>query len=164
VLNDFYEAALDNSREGVVKFPLSDLEEGRHSITVKAWDISNNPGEDFTEFVVAESAELSINHVLNYPNPFTTSTNFQFEHNLPGTMFDVQIQVYTISGRLLKTISETVISDGYRISDIHWDGKDDFGDHIGKGVYVYKVQIATENEENSLRVSNSAFEKLVILK
>lgn len=164
VLNDFYEATLDNSREGIVKYPLSSLEEGLHSITVKAWDISNNPGEDFTEFVVARSSELAINHVLNYPNPFTTSTNFQFEHNLPGTMFNVQVQIYTISGRLLKTIDETVISDGYRVSDIHWDGKDDFGDHIGKGVYVYKVQIAAENGEQEVRVSNSAFEKLVILK
>ncbi len=164
VLNDFYESELDNSRQGIVKYPLSDLEEGRHSITVKAWDISNNPGEDFTEFIVAKSSELAINHVLNYPNPFTTSTNFQFEHNLPGTEFDVQVQVYTIAGRLLKTIEETVLTDGYRITDIHWDGKDDFGDHIGKGVYIYKVQIATDTGENAIQVSNSEFEKLVILK
>ncbi len=164
VLNDFYESALDDPKKGEVRYPLNNLEEGRHSIKVKAWDISNNSGEDYTEFVVAKSAELAINMILNYPNPFTTSTNFQFEHNLPTNELTVQIQIYTVSGRLLKTISEQVTSEGYRVTDIGWDGTDDFGSRIGKGVYVYKVQIGAANGDEGMKVSNSEFEKLVILK
>ena len=163
ILNDFYESELDNSKKGMVRFPLSNLEDGRHSISVKAWDIANNSGEDYTEFVVAQSAELALERVLNYPNPFTTNTSFQFEHNFPGQTLHVQVQIFTVSGNLIKTIEEDIFSDGYRISSVTWDGTDDYGDRIGRGVYVYKVSVASI-EEQEVKAAESKFEKLVILR
>ena len=102
-----------------------------------------------------------LEHVLNYPNPFTTSTNFQFEHDLTSTELDILITIYTISGKVIKTIEATKYATGFRIDDIHWDGTDDFGSDIGKGVYLYKIK-ARSDEFNLLR--ESEFEKLVILK
>ena len=163
VLNDFYESELDNFKKGEVRYPLSSLEEGRHAIKVKAWDISNNSGEGYTEFVVASNAGIALDHVLNYPNPFTTSTEFQFEHNLANQPMTVQVQIFTVSGRLVKTIQENVQPDGYRVTGIEWDGTDDFGNRIGRGVYVYKVSVGTETGDGIL-ASASQFEKLVILK
>jgi hypothetical protein len=163
-LNDFYESKLDDYKEGIVKYPLSEMTEGRHQITVKAWDVANNSGTGYTEFIVAANAEAALDHVLNYPNPFTTHTEFQFEHNLPNQPLQVQIQIFTVSGKLVKTIQEEVIAEGYRVTGIEWDGLDDFGNTIGRGVYVYKVSIGLLSETNQITTSASEFQKLVILR
>ncbi len=159
ILNEFYESELDNFKEGEVRYPLSNLEEGRHELNVKAWDVYNNSGEGYTEFVVAPSEDLALSHVLNYPNPFTSQTNFQFEHNRPGDILNVRIEIFTIAGQLIKTIHTQVMSEGYRVNDIRWNGLDDFGDKIGKGVYVYKLRVETSQGEVAHK-----FQKLVILK
>ena len=166
ILNDFYESTQDDYTSGTVIYPLKNLQPGLHTIKVKAWDVYNNPGEGDTEFVVAESADLALKHVLNYPNPFTTSTNFQFEHNYPYQSLDVQVQIYTVSGRLVKTINHNVNAEGntgYRVTDIHWDGLDDYGDRLGKGVYIYKIFVQAEDTTDQAK-QNSEFQKLVILK
>jgi hypothetical protein len=163
VLNDYYQAALDDYTRGELRYPLSRLDDGRHTVRVKAWDTYNNSGEGYTEFVVASDAEMALRNVLNYPNPFTTHTSFQFEHNFAGQALEVQVQVFTVSGRLLKTINETIVSDGFRVDDIEWDGLDDFGDRLGRGVYVYKVTVRADNAAGG-SVQQSAFQKLVILR
>jgi hypothetical protein len=159
VLNDFYESDLDSYQSGRVVYPLASLSNGRHTLKLKVWDIYNNSSEAYTEFVVAESATLALNHVLNYPNPFTTRTSFFFEHNRPCNTLDVQVQIFTVSGKLIKTIDRTVTCEGYRVDDIEWDGRDDFGDHIGKGVYVYRLKIRDLDG-----ASAEKYEKLVLLK
>ncbi len=164
LLNDFYEAALDDYTKGVVKFPLFDIEEGRHSVAVEAWDVANNAAKGYTEFVVAKSEQAALAHVLNYPNPFTTSTQFQFEHNLPDQLLNVQVRIFTVSGRLVKTIEQQVLSDGYRVTDVHWNGTDDFGDQLARGVYLYKIKINSGDETSTTTANESDFEKLVILK
>ena len=161
IMNDFYEATVDNFRQGSARYPISELESGRHSITVKAWDVLNNSSEARSEFVVIKDGDNVLEHVLNYPNPFTTSTNFQFEHDLASTELDILVSIYTITGKVIKTIEATKYATGFRIDDIHWDGTDDFGSDIGKGVYLYKIK-ARSDEFNLVR--ESEFEKLVILK
>src|SRR5690606_32777993 len=52
IMNDFYEAALDDFTSGEARYPLAGIPEGRHRIKVRAWDVANNSGEGFTEFVV----------------------------------------------------------------------------------------------------------------
>ena len=166
ILNDFYESKIDDYTSGTITYPLKDLSYGNYLVTVRAWDTYNNPGEGDTEFVVAPSEDLALRNVLNYPNPFTTATSFQFEHNYPFQALDIQVQVYTVSGRLVKTIDRTVSAEentGYRIDDITWDGLDEFGDVLAKGVYVYKVFIRLDDSEDTNRKA-SEFQKLVILK
>jgi flagellar hook assembly protein FlgD len=82
-----------------------------------------------------------------------------FEHNKPGESLFVQVKIFTVSGKLVKTIQQQVQTEGYRIDNIHWDGLDDYGDKIGKGVYVYKLNVATASGETA-----NKFEKLVILR
>jgi len=164
LLNDFYEAALDDHTKGEVRFPLFNIEEGRHQIKVKAWDIANNSAEGYTEFVVASSEEVALKHVLNYPNPFTTNTNFQFEHNMPNQLLNIQVRIFTVSGKLVKTIEEQALSDGYRITDLAWTGTDDYGDQLARGVYLYKIKVGSAEQEKFIQSSESEFEKLVILK
>lgn len=159
ILNDFYESDLDTYQSGSVRYQLDQLEEGEHSLSLKVWDVHNNSSESYTEFVVASSAELALDHVLNYPNPFTTYTEFMFEHNQACDLLEVQIQVFTVSGKMVKSINRAVRTEGFRSEPIAWDGLDDFGDAIGRGVYVYRVKVTTPEGQSA-----EQFEKLVILR
>lgn len=158
VLNEYYESDLDSYREGTIKYPFSELSEGRHTLRLKVWDVYNNSSEAYTEFVVAQSAELALEHVLNYPNPFTTNTKFFFEHNQPCDKLHVGIQVFTISGKLVKSINETIQTEGFRAEPIEWDGRDDYGQKIARGVYVYHLKV-----KNCDGATADAYERLVIL-
>lgn len=158
-LNDYFESDLDSYNSGSVVYALSDLTDGPHTLTLKVWDIFNNSSEAYTEFIVASANKPVLTHVLNYPNPFTTHTEFWFEHNQACCDIDVTIEVFSVSGRLVKTIRETVATTGYRIEPIPWDGMDDHGDRLARGVYVYKVTIRNKDLESAEK-----FEKLVILR
>ncbi|WP_321318360.1 type IX secretion system sortase PorU [Labilibaculum sp.] len=158
-LNDSYESDLDNYQKGKISYRLLDLETGEHEIQIKVWDNANNSSENMIDFIVADNADLILKHVLNYPNPFTTSTGFYFEHNQASRNLDVLIQILTISGKLIKTIETTINSTANRVGPIQWDGKDDFGNSIGRGVYFYRVKVRADDG----KVVNK-FQKLVILK
>lgn len=166
LLNDFFQAELDDYRRGEVRFPLNDLEEGLHTLRVKAWDVANNSAEGYTEFLVTSSEEFILNHVLNYPNPFTDRTCFQFDHNNANQDLEVMVQIYTVSGRLVKTLQANIFSDGAIRQDdcIEWDGRDDYGGRLARGVYLYKVRVRSNTPGLDPITGESDFQKLVLLK
>ncbi len=159
VLNDFYIADLDSYQSGKIRYNMSKLEQGKHTLTLKVWDVNNNSAEKTIEFIVQAKEELALEHVLNYPNPFTTHTEFYFEHNQVLSSLEVQIQIFTVSGRLVKTINQLVNTQGFRSPGITWDGRDDFGDQLAKGVYVYRLSVRTPDGD-----TDEKLEKLVLLK
>lgn len=160
-LNEAYQAEIGSYKRGIVQYPLRNLSDGLHNIEIEAWDVYNNVGYGSTEFVVSTDAKSALQHVLNYPNPFTTSTNFLFEHNLPGQEMTVQVQIFTISGKLVKTITETRYPESYYIRDIFWDGLDEYGDRLARGTYIYKVMVQTTSSNIT---KTSDYQKMVILK
>ena len=159
VLNDYYKAEIDSYQEGRIEYLFSELEEGNHNIRLKVWDVYNNSNEEYLEFVVASSAKLAIKNVMNYPNPFTDNTSFFFDHNRPNENLEVLIQIFTVSGKLIKTIDTIINADSFRSEAIPWNGLDDFGDKIGRGVYIYRILVKAEDRQKAEKI-----EKLVILK
>lgn len=166
VLNDYYSSEQDDYTRGSVRYPLSKLEPGKHTVRIKAWDVANNSSEAATEFVVFDGEGIRLEQVLNYPNPFTDRTCFQFDHNYANQELSVVINIFTVSGRLVKTLRQDLFSDGaIRLDDcIPWDGKDDFGDSLARGVYLYKVYVESIIPGLPAVKGESGFEKLVILK
>lgn len=158
ILNDYYEADLNSYQRGTIRFPFQDLEEGRHKLTLKVWDVYNNSREVTTEFVVQKAKDIVIDRVYNYPNPFTTRTEFWFEHNQANKQIYAQVQIFTVSGKLVKTIEKNITNEGFRSTSIVWDGLDEFGDKLARGVYVYRLKVRAEN----LSMADK-YEKLVIL-
>ncbi len=159
ILNDYYQTNLNDFTKGTLRFPLRNLAVGLHTITFKAWDVYNNPITAEIQFVVAGTDSITLTHVLNYPNPFVNYTEFWFSHNKPFEPLEVQVQVMTITGKIVWTRNQIVTTEGFLSKEITWDGKDDFGNRIGKGVYVYKLTVKSS-------VTNSKtekYEKLVIL-
>ena len=95
VLNDFYEPAVNQTGQGTVTYQLGTLEEGPHKIYIKAWDILNNSSEEVMEFVVTKTEGGQISNAYNYPNPFTTRTEFLFDHDLTNSQVDIGCLLYT---------------------------------------------------------------------
>ncbi len=158
VLNDFYVSDLNTFQSGKIRYPLNSLSEGNHTLSIKVWDVQNNSSNTKIDFVVANQEDLAITHILNYPNPFTTKTKFFIEHNQCCTDLKVVIQIYTISGKMVKSIVKTINNEGFRYDGIEWDGKDEFGDKLARGVYIYKVSVTDSNKKKAEKI-----EKLVIL-
>jgi len=159
IINDYYQADVDNYMQGRVSFKLRDLEEGVHTLTLKAWDVYNNSSTSEIQFTVAGDNSLEITRVLNYPNPFVNYTEFWFNHNRPFEPLEVQVQVFTVTGKVVWSTNQIVTTDGFLSREIVWDGRDDFGDKIGKGVYVYKITVTSTLTNNQVE----KYEKLVIL-
>ena len=163
VLNDYYEASLDDFTNGTVTFAFRDLEAGIHTLTLKAWDVYNNSSTSEIQFeVFNNNEELVIDNVLNYPNPFVDYTEFWFNHN-SSDVLDISVQIFTVSGKLVKTLNGQTNTSGKSTStlsrDIVWNGLDDFGDKIGKGVYIYKLKVKSQRLNKQIE----KIEKLVIL-
>ena len=159
VLNDYYETNLDDYTQGKVRYPLRDLAPGLHTLTLKAWDVYNNPTVTEITFLVVEDESITLTNVLNYPNPFVNYTEFWFTHNRPYENLEAQVQVYTITGKLVWTKNQIISTQGFLSRDITWNGTDDFGNKIGKGTYIYKLTVKS-NVTNNKSVK---IEKLVIL-
>ncbi len=158
ILNDYYQSDIDDFTSGKINFKLPKMQAGEHIIHIKAWDILNNSSSDSLRFIVEENSEFKISHVLNYPNPFSTNTSFFFEHNRPNDILEVFIHIFTVSGKIVKTIHTDIVADGRRSKGIAWDGKDDFGNNIGKGVYFYKLTVRNLKGEKVSKI-----EKLLII-
>lgn len=163
VLNDYYQADLDDYTNGTVSYAFRDLEPGMHTLTLKAWDVYNNSSTAEIQFNVFDKDEkLVIDNVLNYPNPFVNYTEFWFNHNSVEPL-DISVQIFTVSGKLVRTLNGQTSGGSKTTSslskDIVWDGRDDFGDKIGKGVYVYKLKVRS----NRLNKQVEKIQKLVIL-
>lgn len=159
LLNNFYETDVDDFQKGTVRFQLPELSPGVHSLRIKAWDVMNNSGEYVLNFTVVSGDKLQLDHVLNYPNPFTSNTNFWFEHNAPGLDLQVKIEIFSISGKLIKTIAETINTPGNRSHEIAWNGTDDHGNKIGRGVYVYRIRVRSADGRSAEK-----WERLAVLK
>jgi len=158
VLNDYYTPTTDTYKSGVVLYPFKSLAEGLHTLSIKAWDIADNSAEANTEFMVSGPSQLELKNIYNYPNPFTDETRFYFQHNQPCCDLDVDLEIYTITGTLIKTFKQIVQSTGTSINSITWDGRADGGTVVSSGVYPYHILVKTHTGSYL-----ESYNKLIIL-
>ncbi len=159
ILNDYYEADLGDFTSGTVLYPFFNLSEGHHTLYLKVWDVYNNSADATVNFVVVGSAEFTVDRLVNYPNPFFDYTNFVFEHNNPDTDLEVVIQIFSLSGQLQAEIKKEITSGGYMSEPIQWDGCNNNGKKLGRGMYIYRMMA-----KSSSGVSARGDGKLVILR
>ncbi len=159
VLNDYYESAPNTYQRGTVSFPLVNLPEGRHRITVRAWDMNNNSGTGHVDFEVRGGQVMALQNLMNYPNPFRERTYFRFEHNHPDENLKAEINIYNSAGAKVRQIRQNFRPTGSHSQEISWDGRADNGAILPSGVYIYHMKILV-NE----KIETSAYQKLVILR
>lgn len=134
ILNDYYEADLNNYRQGKINYPFFNLESGYHVLTLKVWDIHNNSTTTSIDFVINGDTKAN-----NYPNPFSTSTSFIFEHTYCDEPIDVIIQIYSLTGQLVNTINDKFNSGCYVYKSEEWDGTNQNGSRLDGGMYIYRI-------------------------
>lgn len=161
VLNNYFSYDLNSYTKGKVEFPLDNLEKGKHTLTIKVWDSYNNFSEKTVEFYVNKK-DLTIERVLNYPNPFFDRTEFQFENPMIGEDLSIVIDIYTPSGRMVHRILEQRNSSSSLVRGLYWDGRDQWNQKLANGVYIYKVKLIQESGRKKTEI-NSDFQKLLIL-
>jgi hypothetical protein len=154
-LTTFYNS--DSSyTSGSLEYDFSSIAAGRHNMRLRAWDTYNNSSEALIDFEVSSNGTLQVMNIYNYPNPFRDNTAFTFQHNYPSDI-NVKIKVYTVAGRMIKEIDKPNISDKFVVID--WDGKDQDGETLGNGVYIYKLTVESADGGS---VTNTG--KLAVLK
>jgi len=152
-LTRYFNYDQDSYLRGTLEFPLGDLSEGLHRAQIKAWDNSNNSSMGSVEFTVVSREKMVVRDVLNYPNPFRDETTFTFWINHDA---EVSIKIYTLAGRLVRSIDHVPASLGFNL--IPWDGRDQDGSPLANGVYLYKVVAKSQS------VSGEALSKLVVMR
>jgi hypothetical protein len=88
------------------------LSVGKHTVTVKVWDVFNNSSEAEINFEVYSSSEFVISDIYNFPNPFSQFTDIVFEHNQQGVEFATRAEIYSLSGQLIRVIEQTDPQNG----------------------------------------------------
>ena len=164
VLNDFYEGTLNDYTSGRIEYPLENIPEGNYALKVRAWDVHNNPSEQEVFFQVADQEDLVVDNIYNYPNPMNNVTSFTFDHNQQGNPLDVDIRIYTLSGKPVHRIEEYIPPSNTLSSyaSIPWNGRDRDNDRLGNGTYIYVLRVTTDTPEG--RKTAEKIEKLVIIR
>jgi hypothetical protein len=134
-------------------------DEGTYELLVQGADKSGNLSGDI-EYHIKFDVILSssITKMMNYPNPFSTQTKFVFTLTGSQVPDELMIQIMTVTGRLVKTITQDelgLIRIGRNITDYAWNGRDDFGDQLANGVYLYKVTALINGEPIEQRSSGA---------
>ncbi len=161
ILNEYFEGNLNSFTGGRIEYPLDQIPEGNYTLTVRAWDVHNNPSEKEIYFEVAEQEDLAIRNIYNYPNPMNNKTSFTFEHNQPGNPIDVSIQIFTLSGRPVQHLKESIITNS-NYASISWNGRDRDNDRLGNGTYVYVLRATATTPKG--KQTTEKIEKLVIIR
>lgn len=157
IINEYYEAVSGDYRRGWIYYPLEDLPPGRHTITVRVWDVHNNPAEKRVSFVVTETELLQIETFSNYPNPFPGVTTLFFTHNRSGDDLDVKLQILNAAGQLLKEWQMVVPSSSYK-EELKFDDSAEFGQKLTPGLYFGRVTIRSLSDGGE----SSAVTKLIV--
>lgn len=141
VLNDFFETKVNSYSEGIVKYKLTDLSDGKHTLTFKVWDLLNNSSSQTIEFEVINGLQPVIFKVYNYPNPVKTGTNIIVEHDRPESILNTLIEIFDLSGRKIWQFEQS------NADNVQWDLLGADGVKVKSGIYFYKVSISTSNSE-----------------
>lgn len=133
----------DNNNKASIRLNPVFEADGIYELLVQAEDVTGNQSGDLDYKVTFEViTKSSISNVLNYPNPFSSST--QFVYTLTGEEIPeyFKIQILTVSGKIVKEITQDEIGPlkvGTHRTDYRWDGTDEYGDRLANGVYLYRV-------------------------
>lgn len=145
ILNDYFIPKKDNYQAGDIQYRIGPFVNGVHTLRVKAWDMYNNSSESTVKFIVNSGAPLTLQEVYNKPNPFSSGTYFVFSHNKPGAEFNVIIDIYNLNGQFIRSISSHFTTESLLSEPIYWDGKDEGGNTLSSGLYIYQIKVNTQD-------------------
>lgn len=153
LLNEFFSYDLNSYRSGRIRMPLSDLAPGKHTITVKVWDIFNNSGEGVTTFTVGKG-NLEVTEHAAFPNPFSNEVGVWFRHNMPGSDMTAEVEITDLAGKRLHRFQKQIENTSSREVRLTWtgNGNPESNFHtaaLPPGIYLYRVKLSTGDASTS---------------
>lgn len=139
----YFTPSADGTPGGTVAYPLSDLSDGHHDLTVRVYDTSGNSARATINFAVAQGLEPKFFEVFSDANPARTEANFYLRHDRPDATLSVTIAVYNLLGHMVWTSTSTDRSDMFLSAPIHWDLRDMGGRRVQRGIYIYRATATT---------------------
>ncbi|HRZ96941.1 MAG TPA: C25 family cysteine peptidase, partial [Paludibacter sp.] len=141
LLNDYFESVVNDFTTGTVKYKLPEIEEGKHILMFRAWDLLNNSSSQTIEFEVVKGLTPEIFSISNYPNPARMNTRIVVNHDRPETILNTNVEIYDLAGRKIWSISQSTADN------IEWDLNTSDGKKVKPGVYLYRVTIKFNETE-----------------
>jgi hypothetical protein len=136
-------ANLDKKNEARIEWRPYFEEDGTYELVIQGRDITGNASGSVAYSVTFRVFnKSSISNILNYPNPFSTSTCFYYTMTGLETPTQFKILIMTVSGKIVREVTEQEfgpLQAGTHQSQFCWNGKDEFGDQLANGVYLYKI-------------------------
>ncbi|EON75368.1 hypothetical protein ADIS_4072 [Lunatimonas lonarensis] len=156
--------ATENS-EFKIEFQPGPLEDGLYVLRVNASDVAGNmAGEKPYEINFEVVNESQITNFYPYPNPFSSSVRFVFTVTGSEVPDEIKIQIMTVTGKIVREIFQDELGPiriGNNISEFAWDGKDEYGDQLANGVYIYRVLVRKNGQfmEHRATAGDKAFKR-----
>jgi hypothetical protein len=151
--------------------------DGVYELIVKGKDMSENAAGNLEYKVAFEVINKPmISNMLNYPNPFTTSTAFVFTLTGSEVPQNIRIQILTVTGKVVREITKDELGPlriGRNITEFKWDGTDQYGQKLGNGVYLYRVitnhhgkslEKYKSSEDNTDKFFNKEYGKMYLMR
>ncbi len=175
-LMNFYPASnASNKNKASIELNPTFLEDGLYQLVIQAEDVTGNESGQLDykiNFKIITKAMIS--NVMNYPNPFSTSTQFAYTLTGDSAPEFFKIQIMTVAGRIVKEITQDEMGPlrvGTHLTDYTWDGMDDYGNKLANGVYLYRIvtkdtfgKDIEDYENNTDQFFKKGFGKMVILR
>lgn len=132
-----------NDNTATINFKPYLQKDGEYEMIVTGKDRSNNAAGDIQYRVVFSVINKPmISNMLNYPNPFTTSTAFVFTVTGVEVPQNIKIEIMTVTGKIVREITKDELGPlhiGRNITEFKWDGTDQYGQKLANGIYLYRV-------------------------
>jgi hypothetical protein len=142
----------DSSAENVLRVlfdPDLQQSDSTYTLKVEAEDAKGNAMEPYQGSFRVQQDQV-IKDVYPYPNPMSSHTTFAFrvQGGSEGMLHDFALRIYTLSGRLVREFTdedlETPLGVGW--NTLRWNGRDEDGDRVATGVYLYRVRVEGDDQ------------------
>jgi hypothetical protein len=136
-------ASLPKKNQAKLEWRPAFVKDGEYRLLVNGKDASGNASAVLDYAISFKVITVSsISNLLNYPNPFSTSTCFVYTLTGSESPANFRLQIMTVSGRVVRDVTESEFGPlhaGTHQSSFCWDGKDQYGDRLANGVYLYRM-------------------------
>ena len=140
-LNAYFEQDATDPDLGTIVYPLDDVEPGRHTLTLTAWDNANNVSKASIEINVGASVEPTIYDITASTSAASESVDFRILTDRPNTAMKCSLGIYDLNGRKMWETDETLSSDLQSIISTRWDLTDTGGNRVPRGIYIYRATL-----------------------
>ena len=142
VLNDFYQQDISDSRRGSVTYTLQDLTPGRHTLTVKAWNIFGISSSATVPFTVRSTDTLSFSELSCTPNPAVSTATFALRVNNPKAITSAELQIYNCRGQMVMSRKPAISTDGFLVGPETWNVS-----AVPPGLYLARMVVTDSDDE-----------------